>query len=68
MKLCFRGLEKTEAGEVSPLSIILCASKNTEQIELLELGPAGIHVTEYLTVLPSRAVLWENDRARETAR
>ena len=43
MKLCFRGLEKTEAGEVSPLNIILCASKNTEQIELLELG--------YLTVL-----------------
>ncbi len=45
---------------MSPLSIILWASKNTDQIELLELGPAGIHVTEYLTVLPSRAVLWEN--------
>jgi hypothetical protein len=35
------------------LGIILCAGKNTEQIELLELGTVGIHVAEYLTVLPS---------------
>jgi hypothetical protein len=28
-----------------------------EQIELLELGKTGIHVAEYLTVLPSRAEL-----------
>ena len=37
--------------------------KNTEQIELLELDAAGIHVAEYLTVLPppevSRAKLHE---------
>ena len=40
-----------------PLGIILCAGKNTEQIELLELGTAGIHVAEYLTVLPPPDVL-----------
>ena len=33
--------------------------ENTEQIELLELGSAGIHVAEYLTVLPPPAVLRE---------
>lgn len=35
-----------------PLGIILCAGKSTEPIELLELSAAGIHVAEYLTVLP----------------
>lgn len=43
--------------EELPLGIILCAGKNTEQIKLLELGAAGIHVADYLTVLPSREVL-----------
>jgi hypothetical protein len=46
-----------EPEEKLPLGIILCAGKNTEQIELLELGAAGIHVTEYLTVLPPPEVL-----------
>jgi predicted nuclease of restriction endonuclease-like (RecB) superfamily len=59
MELYLRWLAKheTEAGEETPLGIILCAGKNTEQIELLELGSAGIHVAEYLTVLPPPAVL-----------
>ena len=39
-----------EEGEELPLGIILCTEKNTEQIEMLELGDAGIHVAEYLTV------------------
>lgn len=71
MELYLRWLAKheTEAGEESPLGIILCAGKNTEQIELLELGSAGIHVAEYLTVLPPPAVLREKlHRAIETAR
>jgi predicted nuclease of restriction endonuclease-like (RecB) superfamily len=71
MELYLRWLEKneTEAGEESPIGIILCAAKNTEQIELLELGSAGIHVAEYLTVLPPPAVLREKlHRAIETAR
>jgi predicted nuclease of restriction endonuclease-like (RecB) superfamily len=52
MELYLRWLEKNEAeaGEESPIGIILCAGKNTEQIELLQLGLAGIQVAEYLTV------------------
>jgi hypothetical protein len=51
------------------MGIILRAGKNTEQIELLELGSAGIHVAEYLTVLPPPKVLREKlHRAIETAR
>ena len=71
MELYLRWLAKheTEPGEQSPMGIILCAGKNTEQIELLELGSAGIHVAEYLTVLPPPAVLREKlHRAIETAR
>ena len=42
MELYLRWLAKyeTEVGEETPLGIILCAGKNTEQIELLELGSA----------------------------
>src|SRR6202140_1588941 len=71
MELYLRWLAKyeTEPGEQSPMGIILCAGKNTEQIELLELGAAGIHVAEYLTVLPPPQVLREKlHRAIETAR
>ncbi len=71
MELYLRWLAKheTEPGEQSPMGIILCASKNTEQIELLELGAAGIHVAEYLTVLPPAAVLQQKlHNAIEAAR
>ncbi len=59
MELYLRWLDKHERkqNEDSPLGIILCAGKNVEQIELLELGRAGIHVAEYLTVLPPKDVL-----------
>ena len=59
MELYFRWLAQNEREpeENLPLGIILCAGKNTEQIELLELGAAGIHVAEYLTVLPPPDVL-----------
>jgi hypothetical protein len=43
--------------EASPLGIILCTGKKTEQIELLELDKSGIHVAEYLTALPPRETL-----------
>jgi len=46
-----------EPDELSPLGIILCAGKDQEQIELLELDQAGIHVAEYLTALPSKELL-----------
>jgi predicted nuclease of restriction endonuclease-like (RecB) superfamily len=71
MELYLRWLARheTEAGEELPLGIILCTGKNTEQIELLELGTAGIHVAEYLTVLPPPEILREKlHQAIETAR
>ncbi len=59
MELYLRWLAKheKEEGEASPLGIILCAGKETEQIELLELDADGIHVAEYLTVLPPADLL-----------
>jgi predicted nuclease of restriction endonuclease-like (RecB) superfamily len=59
MELYLRWLAKheQEPDELSPIGIILCAGKKQEQIELLELGKSGIHVAEYLTVLPPREKL-----------
>jgi predicted nuclease of restriction endonuclease-like (RecB) superfamily len=59
MELYLRWLDKHErkSNENTPLGIILCAGKNSEQIELLELGRSGIHVAEYLTALPPKDVL-----------
>jgi predicted nuclease of restriction endonuclease-like (RecB) superfamily len=59
MELYLRWLDKYERqpGENAPLGLILCSGKQEEQIELLELNQAGIHVAEYLTALPSKAVL-----------
>ena len=71
MELYLRWLAKheTEPGEETPLGIILCAGKNTEQIELLELGISGIHVAEYLTVLPPPEILRQKlHQSIETAR
>jgi hypothetical protein len=71
MELYLRWLaqHEREPEENMPLGIILCAGKNTEQIELLELGTAGIHVAEYLTVLPPPEILREKlHQAIESAR
>jgi predicted nuclease of restriction endonuclease-like (RecB) superfamily len=71
MELYLRWLAKyeQEPGEAAPLGIILCAGKKQEQIELLELDKSGIHVAEYLTVLPSRDALKEKlHQSIETAR
>ncbi len=59
MELYLRWLAKydQESDELSPLGIILCAGKKQEQIELLELDKSGIHVAEYLTVLPPKELL-----------
>ncbi|MGZ8915989.1 MAG: PDDEXK nuclease domain-containing protein [Methylobacter sp.] len=59
MELYLRWLAKyeQEPGEATPLGIILCSGKKQEQIELLELDQTGIHVAEYLTELPPKAVL-----------
>jgi len=59
MELYLKWLEKHEKedGEYSPLGIILCADKKSEQIELLELEDSNIHVARYLTVLPPKEIL-----------
>lgn len=59
MELYLRWLAKheQEPGEAPPLGIILCSGKKQQQIELLELDAIGIHVAEYLTALPPKAVL-----------
>ena len=56
MELYLRYLAKYEMEEDEnlPLGIILCSSKNEEQIELLELDKSDIHVASYLTVMPSK--------------
>ena len=49
-------------GENKSLGLILCAEKNEEHIELLELDKSGIHVAQYLTALPAREALEERFR------
>ncbi|MDR0353397.1 MAG: PDDEXK nuclease domain-containing protein [Opitutaceae bacterium] len=59
MELYLRWLEKHEriAGEEPPVGIILCAGKNDEHVELLQLRKNNIHVADYLTALPPPEVL-----------
>ena len=58
-ELYLRWLDRHErqAGEDSPIALILCAGKKRETVEYLNLGASGIHVAEYLTELPSRELL-----------
>ncbi|TCJ98538.1 putative nuclease of restriction endonuclease-like (RecB) superfamily [Volucribacter psittacicida] len=48
-----------EEDENNPIGIILCTGKKQEQIELLDLNNSGIHIAEYLTVLPPKELLLE---------
>ncbi len=59
MELYLRWLDKHDRkdDESSPIGIILCTGKKNEQIELLELEKSGIHVAQYLTVLPPKEIL-----------
>lgn len=59
MELYLRWLEKheMEAGEESPIGLLLCTEGSEEQIELLQLDQTGIRVAQYMTELPSRALL-----------
>ena len=71
MELYLRWLDKHEraAGEDPPIGLILCASADAEQVELLQLDEASIRVAEYLVELPPVAVLRERlHRAIEHAR
>ncbi|WP_454976658.1 PDDEXK nuclease domain-containing protein [Capnocytophaga bilenii] len=59
MELYLRWLEKheKEVGEESPIGLLLCTEGSEEQIELLQLDQTGIRVAQYMTELPSRALL-----------
>lgn len=59
MEFYLRWLDKHERapGEESPLGLILCASADTEQVELLQLDSKSIRVSEYLTELPPLKLL-----------
>jgi predicted nuclease of restriction endonuclease-like (RecB) superfamily len=59
MELYLRWLDEHERQphENPPLGLILCADKNEEQIELLQLTDGSIRVASYLTELPPRALL-----------
>jgi predicted nuclease of restriction endonuclease-like (RecB) superfamily len=57
MELYLRWLDKHERHpetEESPIGLILCSTKDEEQIELLQLTQGEIRVAEYWTALPSR--------------
>jgi predicted nuclease of restriction endonuclease-like (RecB) superfamily len=59
VELYLRWLDKHERmpDEESPLALILCAERSAETIELLELDKSGIHVAQYLTVMPPKEIL-----------
>ncbi|HNW98026.1 MAG TPA: PDDEXK nuclease domain-containing protein [Bacteroidales bacterium] len=59
MELYLKWLDRydRQEDENSPIGLILCAGKSTEQIELLELHKDGIMVAEYWTELPPKKEL-----------
>jgi predicted nuclease of restriction endonuclease-like (RecB) superfamily len=57
-------LDKNErlAHENKPMGIILCAGKDHDDIEYLEMDKTGIHVAQYIMELPPREILEANLR------
>ena len=64
MELYLRWLEanEMEAGEDTPLGLLLCTEGGKEQIELLQLDKSGIKVAQYMTELPPRELLQQQIR------
>ncbi len=61
MELYLKWIDKHDKkhGEESPIGLILCAEKKSEQIELLELDKSNIRVAEYITKVLPKEVLVE---------
>jgi predicted nuclease of restriction endonuclease-like (RecB) superfamily len=59
MELYLGYLEKYESveGERPPIGLILCAGKNPEHIELMQLHKSNIKVADYFTILPAKEIL-----------
>ena len=74
MEFYLRWLDKHERapGEGAPIGLILCASADAEQVELLQLDAKSIRVSEYLTDMPPLPLLRQRlhhaiEHARESA-
>lgn len=74
MEFYLRWLDRNERlpGEEAPIGLILCASADAEQVELLQLDAKSIRVSEYLTELPPLPLLRARlhqaiEHARESA-
>ena len=65
MELYLKWLDRYErqAGENTPVGLILCAAGSREQVELLEMHKDGIVVAEYWTELPPKKELEQKIRA-----
>ena len=61
MELYLGYLEKYESveDENPPIGLILCAGKNPEHIELLQLHKSNIKVADYFTILPAKKILMD---------
>lgn len=59
MELYLRWLDRHDRaeGEEPPIGLILCAAKDVEQVELMDLGSSNIRVAEYLAHIPDIEVL-----------
>lgn len=59
MELYLRWLDQHDRaeGEASPIGLILCASADREQVELMDLESANIRVAQYLHALPDVELL-----------
>lgn len=71
MELYLRWLDKHDraAGEEPPIGLILCATRDAEQVKLLDMEASNIRVAEYLAHIPDMQVLQTHlHRAVELAR
>lgn len=71
MELYLRWLDQHDraAGEEAPIGLILCASKDAEQVQLMDMEASNIRVAEYLAHIPDMKVLQAQlHRAVELAR
>jgi predicted nuclease of restriction endonuclease-like (RecB) superfamily len=59
MELYLRWLDQYDraAGEEQPIGLILCASKDAEQVKLMDMEASNIRVAEYLAHIPDMQVL-----------
>jgi predicted nuclease of restriction endonuclease-like (RecB) superfamily len=55
--LCWLEKHEVAPGEKTPIGLILCAGRESEAVELLQLDKSGIRVAQYMTDLPPSDIL-----------